>query len=142
MRIAQIAPLSESVPPSHYGGTERVVSWLSDELIGLGDMSRCLQAAARKPRPSCCGFAQTVAAEPSADRVGVPAPGPGIIEPCLPSPGPASSTDSERNIERPDGVRVSAYGWRVRLTGSASALTSSGPVQTGFSASLSMDYTG
>src|SRR5262245_51157241 len=36
MRIAQIAPLAESVPPKLYGGTERVVSWLVDELVGLG----------------------------------------------------------------------------------------------------------
>ena len=36
MRIAQIAPLAESVPPSHYGGTERVVSWLVEELVELG----------------------------------------------------------------------------------------------------------
>ena len=31
MRIAQIAPLVESVPPKLYGGTERVVAWLVDE---------------------------------------------------------------------------------------------------------------
>jgi glycosyltransferase involved in cell wall biosynthesis len=36
MRIAQIAPLVESVPPKLYGGTERVVSWLSDELVRQG----------------------------------------------------------------------------------------------------------
>jgi hypothetical protein len=36
MRIAQIAPPAESVPPKLYGGTERVVSWLTDELVGLG----------------------------------------------------------------------------------------------------------
>lgn len=36
MRIAQIAPLAESVPPRFYGGTERVVSWLSDELVRQG----------------------------------------------------------------------------------------------------------
>jgi glycosyltransferase involved in cell wall biosynthesis len=36
MRIAQIAPLAESVPPKLYGGTERVVSWLTEELVGLG----------------------------------------------------------------------------------------------------------
>ena len=36
MRIAQIAPLAESVPPKLYGGTERVVAWLVDELAGLG----------------------------------------------------------------------------------------------------------
>jgi glycosyltransferase involved in cell wall biosynthesis len=36
MRIAQIAPLAESVPPQFYGGTERVVAWLVDELVELG----------------------------------------------------------------------------------------------------------
>jgi glycosyltransferase involved in cell wall biosynthesis len=36
MRIAQIAPLAESVPPKLYGGTERVVAWLVDELVSLG----------------------------------------------------------------------------------------------------------
>jgi glycosyltransferase involved in cell wall biosynthesis len=36
MRIAQVAPLFESVPPTRYGGTERVVSWLTEELVRLG----------------------------------------------------------------------------------------------------------
>ena len=36
MRIAQIAPLHEAVPPKLYGGTERVVSFLTEALIGLG----------------------------------------------------------------------------------------------------------
>jgi glycosyltransferase involved in cell wall biosynthesis len=36
MRIAQIAPLDESVPPKLYGGTERVVSFLTDELVRQG----------------------------------------------------------------------------------------------------------
>jgi hypothetical protein len=36
MRIAQIAPLAESVPPKLYGGTERVVSWLTEELVAPG----------------------------------------------------------------------------------------------------------
>ena len=36
LRIAQVAPLYESVPPQLYGGTERVVSWLTEELVGLG----------------------------------------------------------------------------------------------------------
>jgi glycosyltransferase involved in cell wall biosynthesis len=36
MRIAQLAPLAESVPPKLYGGTERVVAWLVDELVSLG----------------------------------------------------------------------------------------------------------
>src|SRR5437762_2821681 len=33
MRIAQVAPLYESVPPKFYGGTERVVSYLTEELV-------------------------------------------------------------------------------------------------------------
>jgi hypothetical protein len=36
MKIAQIAPLMESVPPRLYGGTERIVPYLSDELVRLG----------------------------------------------------------------------------------------------------------
>jgi glycosyltransferase involved in cell wall biosynthesis len=36
MRIAQVAPLYESVPPSLYGGTERVVAHLTNELVRLG----------------------------------------------------------------------------------------------------------
>jgi glycosyltransferase involved in cell wall biosynthesis len=36
MRIAQVAPLTESVPPQLYGGTERVVAYLTDELVRLG----------------------------------------------------------------------------------------------------------
>lgn len=36
MRIAQIAPLTEAVPPKLYGGTERVVSYLTEELVAMG----------------------------------------------------------------------------------------------------------
>ena len=36
MRIAQIAPLYEAVPPKLYGGTERVVSYLTEALVDLG----------------------------------------------------------------------------------------------------------
>jgi glycosyltransferase involved in cell wall biosynthesis len=36
LRIAQVAPLSERVPPLGYGGTERVVSYLTEELVRLG----------------------------------------------------------------------------------------------------------
>ncbi|AMA57879.1 glycosyltransferase family 4 protein [Bradyrhizobium sp. CCGE-LA001] len=36
MRIAQLAPLAECVPPKLYGGTERVIAWLVDELVDLG----------------------------------------------------------------------------------------------------------
>lgn len=36
MKIAQVAPLMESVPPQQYGGTERVVSWITEELVRRG----------------------------------------------------------------------------------------------------------
>ncbi len=36
MRIAQISPLTEAMPPKLYGGTERVVSWLTEELVAMG----------------------------------------------------------------------------------------------------------
>ena len=68
MKIAQIAPLIESVPPRLYGGTERIVSYLTEELVALGhevtlfasgDSDHCGQscalraegAAARRRRP-------------------------------------------------------------------------------------------
>jgi len=36
MRIAEVAPLFESVPPALYGGTERVVAYLTDQLVAQG----------------------------------------------------------------------------------------------------------
>ena len=36
MKIAQVAPLMEAVPPKLYGGTERIVSYLTDQLVELG----------------------------------------------------------------------------------------------------------
>jgi len=36
MRIAQVAPLAEAVPPLLYGGAERVVSFLTEELVAMG----------------------------------------------------------------------------------------------------------
>jgi glycosyltransferase involved in cell wall biosynthesis len=36
MKIAQIAPLTEAIPPKLYGGTERVVHWLTEELTAMG----------------------------------------------------------------------------------------------------------
>src|SRR6201987_2040901 len=36
MRIAQVSQLVESVPPKHYGGTERIVAYLTEELVHLG----------------------------------------------------------------------------------------------------------
>src|SRR5665647_276192 len=37
MRIAQVAPLTEAVSPTLYGGTERLVHWLTEELVALGN---------------------------------------------------------------------------------------------------------
>src|SRR5690242_6774135 len=36
MKIAQVSPLMEAVPPKLYGGTERIVSYLADELANMG----------------------------------------------------------------------------------------------------------
>lgn len=36
MKIAQVAPIAESVPPRLYGGTERIVSYLTEELVRQG----------------------------------------------------------------------------------------------------------
>ena len=36
LRIAQIAPLYERIPPKLYGGTERVVSYITEELVRRG----------------------------------------------------------------------------------------------------------
>ena len=36
MKIAQVSPLAESVPPKAYGGTERIVSYLTEELVRQG----------------------------------------------------------------------------------------------------------
>lgn len=57
MRIAQIAPLQESVPPQLYGGTERVVSYLTEELVRQGhDVTLFASADSRtsaRLRPIC-----------------------------------------------------------------------------------------
>jgi hypothetical protein len=52
VRIAQIAPLAEAVPPKLYGGTERVVSYLTEELNHVwfeSGISRGVGEAARIP---------------------------------------------------------------------------------------------
>src|SRR5947207_6841365 len=36
VKIAQVAPLVESIPPAKYGGTERIVAALTGELVALG----------------------------------------------------------------------------------------------------------
>ena len=44
MKIAQVAPLWESVPPKLYGGTERIVSYLTEELVRLGLRASIIEA--------------------------------------------------------------------------------------------------
>ena len=66
MRIAQVAPLAESVPPKLYGGTERVVAWLIDELIELGHDVTLFASGDSATR------ARLVAAWPRALRLGRP----------------------------------------------------------------------
>ena len=51
MKIAQIAPLAESVPPRLYGGTERVVFYLSEELVRLGHDVTLFASDVRDPLP-------------------------------------------------------------------------------------------
>ena len=57
LRIAQIAPLAESVPPARYGGTERVVAYLSEALIALGHEVTLFasgDSTAQVPLVPCC----------------------------------------------------------------------------------------
>ena len=45
MRIALVAPLAEAVPPKLYGGTERLVSWLAEELVRQGHKATLFASA-------------------------------------------------------------------------------------------------
>lgn len=60
MKIAQIAPLFESVPPKLYGGTERIVSYLTEELVKLGHEVTLFasgDSATSAEHVPCCDFA-------------------------------------------------------------------------------------
>ncbi|MGA8769337.1 MAG: glycosyltransferase family 4 protein [Rhodomicrobium sp.] len=70
MRIAQVAPLAERVPPKLYGGTERVVSWLTEELVALGHEVTLFASADSKTK------AAMVPVWPSAIRLSRPRPDP------------------------------------------------------------------
>ena len=57
MRIAQIAPLCERVPPKLYGGTERIVSYLTEELVRQGHEVTLFASGDSKPSAKlvpCC----------------------------------------------------------------------------------------
>jgi hypothetical protein len=59
MKIGQIAPLMESVPPRLYGGTERIVSYLTEELVRMGHEVTRSPAAIQSPaRNGCAAFPQ------------------------------------------------------------------------------------
>ena len=50
MKIAQVAPLYEAVPPKLYGGTERIVSFLTEALVELGHQVTLFSSADAKTR--------------------------------------------------------------------------------------------
>ena len=84
MKIAQIAPLAESVPPRLYGGTERIVSYLTEELVAQGhDVTLFASGDSETARPAGPlrpdraapqpGGARPAAAPPADARAGPPA---------------------------------------------------------------------
>jgi hypothetical protein len=71
MRIAQVAPLTEAVPPKLYGGTERVVHWLTEELVALGnDVTLFASGAIPGPRRNSMQHGRRRCA--STDRFAIP----------------------------------------------------------------------
>src|SRR5438105_3991407 len=66
MHIAQIAPLTEAVPPKLYGGTERVIYWLVEELVALGHEVTLF--APQPVKPSYFAFLGRIAPEKRVDR--------------------------------------------------------------------------
>jgi len=67
MRIAQIAPLAESCPPALYGGTERVVAYLTDELVAQGHEVTLFASGDSRTSAElvpCCKRALRLSAEP------------------------------------------------------------------------------
>lgn len=77
MRIAQVAPLAESVPPRLYGGTERVIAWLIEELVELGHEVTLFASGDSRTR------ATLVPAWPRALRLGRPASDPMAAQAAL-----------------------------------------------------------
>jgi glycosyltransferase involved in cell wall biosynthesis len=65
MRIAQIAPLFESVPPQGYGGTERVVAYLTDALESRGhEVTLFASGDSRTAAELCAGSARALRLDP------------------------------------------------------------------------------
>ena len=75
MRIAQVAPLYESVPPKYYGGTERVVSYLTEALVRMGHEVTLYASGdsvtSARLRPACENALRldTSSTDPTADHI-------------------------------------------------------------------------
>jgi len=75
MQIAQIAPLYESVPPKYYGGTERVVSYLTEALVAMGHevtLYASGDSVTKARLRACCGRAlrlDSTSTDPLADHI-------------------------------------------------------------------------
>ena len=66
VRIAQISPLYEAVPPKLYGGTERIVAYLTDALVKRGhDVTLFASADAQTHARLCATRAQSIRLDPS-----------------------------------------------------------------------------
>ena len=59
MKIAQVAPLYESVPPKTYGGTERVVSYLTEELVRQGQRAGAISYQLTRNSPLLRAFSES-----------------------------------------------------------------------------------
>ena len=69
MRIAQVAPLLESVPPRLYGGTERVVSYLTEALVARGHQVTLFASGDSRTSASLTSFRdQAVRLDPAAQK--------------------------------------------------------------------------
>ena len=77
MHVAQVAPLAEPVPPKLYGGTERVVSWLTEELIAQGHEVTLFASGDSLTR------ARLVPVIPRATRLRRPRPDPSVVATLL-----------------------------------------------------------
>src|SRR5258708_28066134 len=64
MHIAQVAPLTEAIPPKLYGGTERVVHWLTEGLVARGHEVTLFASG------DSCTSARLVPGAPAALRLG------------------------------------------------------------------------
>src|ERR671933_770490 len=89
MRIAQIAPPFESVPPSGYGGTERVVSVLTEELVRRGHEVTLFASG------DACTAARLVAVAERALR----------LDPAVPDPYPHTLRPAGAGAGRDDAAR-------------------------------------